>query len=168
MSDEVLFQHPALPRLLPLPGELRREQISLNQTSDDPDSLVASFCQSTSGICVRERLRDHIQFWREIGASKFVLRVIEVGYFLPFGDCPPRGCFSNLPSANSHSSFVSSSIEKLLQADVVMKCKESNLLALINPLDVVPKKRKKLRLILDLRFLNYSQHIGHFIWKTSV
>ena len=113
MSDEVLFQHPALPHLLPLPDELRRKEITPNQVSDDSESLVASFNQSTSGICVRERLRDHIRFWRDIGASNFVLRVLEIGYFLPFLNCLPCGRFFNLPSAFSHAPFASSSMEKL-------------------------------------------------------
>ena len=61
------------------------EEITPNQISDDSESLVASFNQSTSGICVRERLRDHIRFWREIGGSNFVLRVLEsVTSFLLF------------------------------------------------------------------------------------
>ena len=86
MSGEVLFQYPALPPLPPLPDELRQKEITPNQISDDSESLVASFNQSTSGICVRERLWDHIsmiRFWREIDASNFVLRVFEIGHF-PF------------------------------------------------------------------------------------
>ena len=62
--------------------------------------MYASVCGTISGF-------------GEIGASNFVLRVFDIGYFLPFVNCLPRGRLFNLPSAFSHSSFASSSIEKL-------------------------------------------------------
>ena len=33
---------------------------------------------------MKNRLTNHAQFWRDIGASPWVMRVIEQGYSLPF------------------------------------------------------------------------------------
>ena len=63
MSDKVLFEHPAFPPLPPLLVSFARGKITPNQISDDPQSLVASFSQSTFGFCVHKRLQDHIMFW---------------------------------------------------------------------------------------------------------
>ena len=103
--------------------------------------MYASVCGTISGF-------------GEIGASNFVLRVFDIGYFLPFVNCLPRGRFFNLPSAFSHSSFASSSIEKLFSG------KRSNEVLRIGfgvntPVGCSVQNfsdRNKLRLILDLRF----------------
>ena len=59
-----------------------------NFVEDDFD-----FCEyeqgRSSSIVVASRLKSHIQFWRSIGASQFILDVIEHGYRIPFHSIPP-------------------------------------------------------------------------------
>ena len=43
----------------------------------------------SSTIVVAGRLKSHIQFCRSIGASQFILDVIEHGYRIPFHSTPP-------------------------------------------------------------------------------
>ena len=61
---------------------------SWNFVEDDFD-----FCEYETGrsssIVVAGRLISHIQFWRSIGASQFILDVIEHGYRFPFHSIPP-------------------------------------------------------------------------------
>ncbi|CAH3154321.1 unnamed protein product, partial [Porites lobata] len=49
----------------------------------------------SSTIVVAGRLKSHIQFWRSIGASQFILDVIEHGYRIPFHSTPPVSFCSN-------------------------------------------------------------------------
>ena len=121
-----------------------------SKISDDDCEHV---CEGSYGGRVRGRLRERLSFWREIGASSFVIRVIEFGYFLPLISIPPLMQFNNLASSFTHYSFVSDSVEKLLQTGVIEECRKEQL-TVISPLGVVPKKGGKFRLILDLRFLN--------------
>ena len=60
----------------------------------------------SSTIVVAGRLKSHIQFWRSIGASQFILDVIEHGYRIPFHSTPPVSFSSNNKSALAHSDFV--------------------------------------------------------------
>ena len=40
-------------------------------------------------IVVQDRLRNHIQLWRSIGSSQFILDVINEGYRILFHSTPP-------------------------------------------------------------------------------
>ena len=46
-------------------------------------------------IVVAGRLKTHAQFWRSIGASQFILDVIDQGYRIPFHSSPPVSFSSN-------------------------------------------------------------------------
>lgn len=41
-----------------------------------------------SNIIVAGRLKTHIQFWKSIGASPYILNVIDTGYRIPFYSMP--------------------------------------------------------------------------------
>ena len=112
-------------------------------------------------IVVPDRLRNHIQFWRSIGSSQFILDVINEGYRIPFHSTPPPSFSRNNNSALAHPSFVEEAISELLltyrvfETDVIPRN--------VNPLSVsVQSSGKKRRLILDLRFIN--KHL----WKQSI
>ena len=60
----------------------------------------------SSTIVVAGRLKSHIQFWRSIGASQFILDVIEHGYRIPFHSAPPVSFSSNNKSALAHSDLL--------------------------------------------------------------
>ena len=66
----------------------------------------------SSTIVVAGRLKSHIivQFWRSIGASQFILDVIEHGYRIPFHSTPPVSFSSYNKSALTHSDFVNEAV----------------------------------------------------------
>lgn len=93
-----------------------------------------------------------------------ILRIVEHGYFLPFHSMPPPTVFGNHRSALNHADFVEQAITDLLSVGSVQEVRSSDL-TLISPLGVVPKKNSKLRLILDLRFLNQHLHLKKFKYE---
>ena len=64
---------------------------------------------------VKGRLKASIEFWRFIGAPKFILHIISDGYKIPFITTPPPVHLKNNGSALEHSDFVNDAILELLQ-----------------------------------------------------
>ena len=62
-------------------------------------------------IIVAGRLKTHIQFWKSIGASQYV---IHSGYRIPFHSTPPVSFSNNNKSALANASFVDEAISELL------------------------------------------------------
>ena len=114
----------------------------------------------SSNIVVPGSLKNHIQFWRSVGTSQFILDVINEGYCIPFHSTPPPSFSQNNKSDLAHPSFVEEAISELLLARRVLERgvipRNVNLLS-----DSIQSSGKK-RLILDLRFIN--KHL----WKSSV
>ena len=106
-------------------------------------------------------LRVCASFWREMGASRFVMRVIEEGYLLPFVQLPVPKMIKNHASAHEHAEFVSTSVEDLVRRRCVLPVNEADVVV-CSPLGVVDNG-KKLRLILDLRYVN--EHLAKFKFK---
>ena len=73
----------------------------------------------SSTIVVAGRLESHFQFWRSIGASQFILDVIEHGYRIPFHFTPPVSFSSYNNSALAHSDFVNEAISELLVTNCI-------------------------------------------------
>jgi hypothetical protein len=103
---------------------------------------------------LRHRLRRHVEFWQFFVTSSFVMGILLTGYMLPWISGPPTEPrrFSNHPSAFEHASFVTEAVSNLATTGTVSQV--PNPPFLVSPLGVVPKAEDKLRLILDLRFLN--------------
>ena len=59
-------------------------------------------------------MRKFLHVWRSIGASSFVLSVIESGYKLPFVSIPVKYFFSNHKSAVDNRAFVCETIETIV------------------------------------------------------
>ena len=95
---------------------------------------------------VKGRLASHLPFWKLIGASDFILQVIEKGYTLPFISEPKPAVLSNNRSATDNKEFVTSEILKLLELGCIKEVNRSEVHTL-NPLSVADNG-KKLRLIL--------------------
>ena len=76
-----------------------------NFVEDDFDFFFEYEQGRSSTIVVAGRLKSHIivQFWRSIGASQFILDVIEHGYRIPFHS-------SYNKSALTHSDFVNEAV----------------------------------------------------------
>ena len=115
-------------------------------------------------ISVHGRLKPCVSFWRGIGASEFVLKIIECGYFLCFTALPPPKIICNSPSVFSHAEFVSSHIRDLYFSSAVEEAPLASLVV-VSPLGVLPKKNGKLRLILDLRYVNQFLADMHFSFE---
>ena len=95
-------------------------------------------------------MRKNLYFWRRIGASPFILSVIEEGYKLPFFAFSEPGAFKNNRLALEHAEFVESSLEVLCQSGHVIRCTVSPYV--VNTLSVSVQANGKKRLILDLRY----------------
>ena len=111
-------------------------------------------------IVVAGRLKTHAQFWLSIGASQFILDVIDQGYRIPFHSSPPVSFSSNNKSALAHPDFVEEAISELLVSHRIFE--SDSLPHNVNPLSVSVQSSGKKRLILDLRFVN------NHLWKQSV
>ena len=139
----------------------------LDQFSSDEVSLVNVMLESrevyrkqttepkakaNAELSVKGRLKENIDFWREIGTSNWVLKVIEQGYALPFVELPEPASFENHPMNADERSFLVQEIKNLVSSGCVRECKGEDL-SVINPLKVT-KNKEKLRMILDLRYIN--------------
>lgn len=109
-----------------------------------------------SCVVVKGRLRENIAFWHNIGASNWLLRVIREGYCLPFVELPKGKFFQNHKSALCNAEFVSAEISKLLKSGALVEVSPTDLLV-CSPLGVAANSSGKLRLIVDLRYVN--QHL---------
>ena len=101
---------------------------------------------------VKGSLKNHLEFFKTIGASKFILDVIANGYKLPFLHIPKRAFFNNNKSSITHGEFVSEAISELLVSDRIREIEYPP--HVINPLSVSVQPDDKKRLILDLRYVN--------------
>ena len=93
-------------------------------------------------------MRKNLHFWRGIGASPFILCVVEEGYKLPFFSFPEHAAFKSNRSALEHAHFFESALEVLCQSGRVIWCAVPPYV--INPLSVSVQANGKKRLILDL------------------
>ena len=101
---------------------------------------------------VKGRLKASIEYWRFIGAPKFILDTISDGYKIPFITTPPPVHLKNNGSALEHSDFINDAILELLQDNRIEELTTSP--EIINPLTVSVQSSGKKRLILDLRHIN--------------
>jgi hypothetical protein len=121
---------------------------------DPAKNAAASEPASKREPFLRHRLRRHVQFWQSFVTSSFVLGILLTGYMLPWIFGPPSEPhrFPNHPSAFEHADFVTDAVRSLSTTGTILAV--PNAPFLVSPLGVVPKAEDKLRLILDLRFLN--------------
>ena len=129
----------------------------------DPVFYLANFHDYEQGISepiVRGRLKSSIKFWSAIGAESEILSIIHDGYKLPFVNTPPAATFKNNKSAINYSDFVSEAVSDLLKKNLIVECSDKP--CIVNPLSVSVQSSGKLRLILDLRYIN------KFLWKQKI
>ena len=136
----------------------------------DPEDIYRRDWEVSTGndetVMVKGRLREHSQYWRDIGCNKTILDVIENGYRIPFLDNPPGIFLNNNRSARDHGDFVTKAIMELLNTGRVKEVQTPP--HVVNPLSVSSKNGKE-RLILDLRHVNkyvFKQKIKFDDWKT--
>ena len=102
-------------------------------------------------ITVVGRLKENLNYWTKIGASKYILSVLKNGYVIPIkGPVEPVFLRNNL-SARQEPNFVRESIDDLLATGAIAEI--PNPAFVTNPLTVA-KKNGKFRLVIDLRHIN--------------
>ena len=95
-----------------------------------------------SSVKVRGRLRAHIQLWKDIGASNFIIDTIQDGYKIPFRDTPTSTVFSNNSSSLDDWQFVFDSITELLSTDRIIQVQVHELIV-VSPLSVATQPVEK-------------------------
>ena len=72
-----------------------------------PEHNILDFYEYEQGvsfnIVMPDRLKNHIQFWRSIGTSQFILDVINEEYRIPFHSTPPPSFFEEQQVSPSSS-----------------------------------------------------------------
>ena len=128
------------------------------------DELSPVDIKETSPVIVKGRLRENIKFWQDIGASKWIIDILLLGYCLPFVGEPIKKFFKNHTSALKHAEFVSLELLKLLKSGALSEVKESELVV-CSPLGVATNACGKQRLILDLRYVNEHLRVQKFKYE---
>ena len=104
---------------------------------------------------VQGRISKNLSFWREVlHAPDYVLDWIQYGYKLPLLYLPESFSKGNHSSTRNHETFVSGAITQLLANRCIRKVDQKP--HICSPLSVVENADKKLRLVLNLRYLNQS------------
>ena len=99
-----------------IPSKLDNSSGIKGKVKDKLDSDLGPRPELTS---IKGRLAQRLAFWQHMGASDFILEVIEKGYVLPFVKEPEPAVFENNQSAKNHPDFVTSEILRLLDQGCV-------------------------------------------------
>ncbi len=129
----------------------------------DLDFYIRNYSEYEEGVSeaiVKGRLKTSVKFWEQIGAEQEIISVIREGYKLPFINTPPSAEFKNNKSAVLYSDFVTDAINDLLSKNLISECEDKPVI--VNPLSVSKQSSGKLRLILDLRYVN------KYLWKNKI
>jgi len=108
-------------------------------------------------------LKSGLHTWRRIGASETVLNWIEHGVTIPFTSEPDTFEYNNRKFSAREALFIDKELSELLKTGAV-KCADQQPHC-VSPLNVVPKKGGKLRLIIDLRHLNAHCEAPSFVYE---
>ena len=90
--------------------------------------------------------------WQRIGAPEHILEWVKFGVKVPFKDPPPPCFYDNHVKGATQWNFVDNEIQKLLREGFVCKVKQQPQCVL--PIQTVPRKSGKLRLVIDCRYVN--------------
>ena len=113
---------------------------------------------------VQGRLRKHISFWKDVlQAPPPILDCINCGYHLPLKFMPPPYSSDNHTSAFLQQQFVDDAVADLLKNRCAEQVNEKPYIC--SPLLVVSNSTGKLRLVLNLRYLNQFLHVVSFKYE---
>ena len=108
---------------------------------------------------------NHLDAWIEIGAPPVVLNWIREGVKIPFVEKPTNFCIPNRKFSFEQGVFIATKIKSLLDAGAIEKCSPQQPPKCVSPLNCVPKKGGKLRLISDLRKINNLCTVPKFCYE---
>ena len=101
---------------------------------------------------IQNKLSVCLPNWQKIGASEKLLQWVKFGVPVPFWAVPLKIFEKNPKFCVAHQRFIQGEIKSLLSKGAIEKCVVKP--DYISPLNVVPKKHGKYRLIHNLRKLN--------------
>ena len=93
-----------------------------------------------------------IEAWKQIGTPQHILKWIECGAPVPFAEEPPEILMKNNVHGAREFNFVDFELKRLLESGAIIKSQFKPKCVL--PIQCVPKKNDKLRLVLDCRYVN--------------
>ena len=113
---------------------------------------------------VQGRLKQRIEFWHEVlQAPPSIIDCIENGYRLPLKFIPPPYSQQNHKSVELFSEFVDDALQNLMSNRCIMRVEAKP--EVCSPLSVVANSQGKLRLVLNLRYLNQFLHVVSFKYE---
>ena len=113
---------------------------------------------------VQGRLKKSLKFWQEVlKAPDTVLSYIQNGYRVPLRFLPPSHSQQNNNSTVIHKIFVDEAVQSLLTNRCIRKVGGKPWVC--NPLSVVSNFKDKLRLVLNLRYVNQFLHVAKFKYE---
>ena len=106
----------------------------------------------THNISVVGSLKRHIAHFEKLGAPSYILQILRCGYVLPLKKFVPGTFKRNNRSSRDCPHFVQKAIDDLLDTGAVVEVSQPP--RVVNPLTVA-QWHEKLRLVLDLRHVNF-------------
>lgn len=136
----------------PIPAQKTQIHLPLNDLDFEYEQspLPSGFIQG--------KLRAHIEFWRNIDCSNFILDVIENGCKILLETPPVSYSINNRNSTTIHNEFVHVSILELLDRGCIKELTNSP--EFCNPLHVAVQSSGKLCLILDHLLLHRASRMS--------
>ena len=131
----------------------------------DPSDIhaLSSFWEVEEGHVQRQvtdvqgRLKKSLIFWENtLQPAPWIISCIKEGYKLPLRSTPDHFHWPNQQSALDHQEFVTQAIQELEENRCIVKVQDTPFIC--SPLSVVANTQGKLRLVLNLRYLN------QFLW----
>lgn len=101
---------------------------------------------------LESRLRDNLNNWEKIGAPTTVLEWLREGVPIKFVSKPNHTVLHNPKFSDLHRTFIRGELKRLLEKGAIERCIKKPMF--VSPINVVPKKNKKYRLITNLKLLN--------------
>ena len=151
----------------PVPAPQKINSCPQDQNLDFLDLDQYEFDQSEQGIVgsffIQGKLRANLPFWRDtVRASDFVLDIIENGYKILFRESPLPYSIENRSYVLIHRGFVQEAVSVLFTRGCIREVSVYPRFCNLLHVAVHAQSSGKLRLILDLSYLN------KFIFKKSV
>ena len=113
---------------------------------------------------VQGRLRKNYKYWQEVlQAPTPVLECIENGYRLPLKFLSPSHHQGNNKSTETHRQFVDEAAQSLIMNRCIKRVETEPWVC--SPLSVISNSAGKLRLVLNLRYLNQFLHVTKFKYE---
>jgi hypothetical protein len=101
---------------------------------------------------MQTQLGSHVDAWNRIGASSNVIDWVVNCVPIQFNTVPNHTWLPNPKFSAVHRTFIRSEVKRLLEIDAIEECVHKPYF--VSPINVVPKKQNKFRLITNLKVLN--------------